>query len=541
MDSPILNSFFQEKDTRNTLVVASVLFLMLFLISYFIRWLLFVAAVRSQAADKKPSTIPYLIPLVGNIFSYISDPFEFVTKAYTNCNGNPTPICIKLVTKEMILVRGSENIKSLWRQTPLTTPTTNIYFVLRYMFGLHAEAAMRYLEDNSGMGVQPHPESNVAPHNRIDFQTHKALHQFLEGVGLAPFFDRFQKKFSQRLNNLPIGAEWVEKPDMVDFLTKEFLRANLDAMCSPAMLNLNPEFPQLFWEYNDWIVWFTKGVPRIFMPKGYAVRDKLLKCIKKWHCYAAEQTEHSKMKYEGEEDPFWGCRFFRERRQTLGRVDNYDEDALASMDLGAIWGFNTNLVLASLWAVMDVFDDVELLARVPREVEQCVGPKLSDLDVAKLLQQPVLQAVYAETLRLRVHLYIVRYSERDDLVLGDWKIPKKSTALACTSTGHMDEEVWDTRHRFLVYRNDPDVDHGETPKFSVENMAGSWYPFGGGVHMCPGRHFAKRAIIATLAMMVMRFDVEVTADVEARRMKYREFGLGTQCPHGPLPFRIRRR
>ncbi len=31
---------------------------------------------------------------------------------------------------------------------------------------------------------------------------------------------------------------------------------------------------------------------------------------------------------------------------------------------------------------------------------------------------------------------------------------------------------------------------------------------GGGLSMCPGRHFAKQEIILTLAMLVSRFDVE---------------------------------
>lgn len=41
---------------------------------------------------------------------------------------------------------------------------------------------------------------------------------------------------------------------------------------------------------------------------------------------------------KGEEDPFWGSNLFRERRETLAAVDDYNDDALASENLASIWG-----------------------------------------------------------------------------------------------------------------------------------------------------------------------------------------------------------
>lgn len=237
-------------------------------------------------------------------------------------------------------MRGTQDIKQLWRQSTCSSSTAIFSFVLRYMFGMHKAAARRYALDDSGAGPQPFPDSTIAPHNRVDHNTHKALHRFLEGNGLAPLFERFQKRLVQRLDALPVGEdEWVEMDDLVDFLTKELLLpANLDAMCSPAMLQVNPEFPRLFWEYNEWVAWFSKGIPRFLMRRGYAVRDQLLDCVKRWHQHAAEQTRRSGVVPEGEEDPFWGSKFFRERRQVLAKVDDYDDDALASEDLASIWG-----------------------------------------------------------------------------------------------------------------------------------------------------------------------------------------------------------
>lgn len=283
-------------------------------------------------------TLSALWPQLGTWLRRCPHTVRLLTTDRANCNPDLSPLRIKLFTTEVTLVRGMQDIKQLWRQSSCSSSTVIFSFVLRYMFGMHKKAASRYVLDDSGAGAQPHPDSNIAEHNRVDYNTHKALHRFLEGTGLAPLFERFHKRLAQRLDNLPVREEWVEMDDLVSFLTTELLWANLDAMCSPTMLQVNPEFPRLFWEYNEWVAWFSKGIPRILMWRGYAVRDKLLDCVKAWHRHAAEQTRRSGVEQPGEEDPFWGSKFFRERRETLAAVDNYDDDALASEDLASIWG-----------------------------------------------------------------------------------------------------------------------------------------------------------------------------------------------------------
>jgi len=46
------------------------------------------------------------------------------------------------------------------------------------------------------------------------------------------------------------------------------------------------------------------------------------------------------------------------------------------------------------------------------------------------------------------------------------------------------------------------------PQFVMAWGPNSFFPYGGGVSMCPGRFFAKQEIAITLAMLVAKFDVE---------------------------------
>lgn len=65
--------------------------------------------------------------------------------------------------------------------------------------------------------------------------------------------------------------------------------------------------------------------------------------------------------------------------------------------------------------------------------------------------------------------------------------------------------------------------------------------FGGGVHACPGRHFAKREVLRTIALLVTLFDVEVMDERGAMEMSAVKFGFGLLGPTGKVPARMRRR
>lgn len=185
-----------------------------------------------------------------------------------------------------------------------------------------------------------------------------------------------------------------------------------------------------------------------------------------------------------------------------------------------------------------------------------------EFDVDHLLRLPFLQAVYAETLRLRMHFYIIRMPDRVDLNIRDWILPRQKVIVTPTTVAHMDEEAWSTglnnEHpvdqfwvgRFLKYPSESGRVNGEAqssfaspPTFSTKGLEGAWIPYGGGPRQCPGRHFAKRQILLTTALMVSLFDCEILQqgrDVQ-ENFSLNGFGSGVSRPVGKVPVRIRRR
>ncbi|KAK0637998.1 hypothetical protein DIS24_g10265 [Lasiodiplodia hormozganensis] len=202
---------------------------------------------------------------------------------------------------------------------------------------MREQSARRYLLDDSGNSARPHPDSNIPAHNRVEYMSHKGMHDFLLGKGLVPFFERFERVLSGRLPLLECGDEWIERRDLFEFMALELTPTILTAMCGPALLQQSPDFPRLFWEYDESLPTLFEGLPRWLTPRAYARRDSLLASIKTWQRYATEETSKAKVQSDGEEVPFWGSRYFRDRQKTLLAVDGYDEDAVGSEMLGTIW------------------------------------------------------------------------------------------------------------------------------------------------------------------------------------------------------------
>lgn len=203
---------------------------------------------------------------------------------------------------------------------------------------------------------------------------------------------------------------------------------------------------------------------------------------------------------------------------------------------------------------------------------------------------PLIQSMYAETLRLRFAFIILR-SVKDDVTLGDCFIPQKNVIAMSTYHAHRDQESWNANtvkgphsldefwaERFLVYPGNSSTPlkpsskdkNGTTPwnmenetttsprssipvaaklnenpvaspHFSTEGLAGAWIPYGRGQNMCPGRHFAKQEVLVIFASILTSFDIHLIDD-SPPKVDWRGFGLGMLAPAGKgIRFRIKRR
>ena len=135
-------------------------------------------------------------------------------------------------------------------------------------------------------------------------------------------------------------------------------------------------------------------------------------------------------------------------------------------------------------------------------------------DTDKLAQHALLQSMLHEVLRMHVTSLIARHVE-DDVRLGDTQLPRGSMVLVVPWLQHRNREAWKSRAG-IEHHDDVDLGefwaerflrHGASgPEFSVKGLSASFTPFGVGLHACPGRRFATRAILTIVATWVSAFE-----------------------------------
>ncbi len=213
------------------------------------------------------------------------------------------------------------------------------------------------------------------------------------------------------------------------------------------------------------------------------------------------------------------------------------------------------------------------MTRLRAEIEKCrISGGSDDLafDIKKLQQVPLLASACAEVLRLYVATAMARTPERADFKLGDWTIPKGKHMIFSTYDAHRDSDAFamymgsdddfrplDTfwAERFLVNRgqrqqsrqaSSPEepgcVDKESKAEVSFDGLDGAYIPYGGGVSICPGRHYAKQKMLSSFAILCMAFDFELCMEKGTEvRADLSFWGTGTLRPQIDVPFRLRRR
>lgn len=140
-----------------------------------------------------------------------------------------------------------------------------------------------------------------------------------------------------------------------------------------------------------------------------------------------------------------------------------------------------------------------------------------NLDIPALIQSPWLQAVYLETLRLRVVFNVVR-EVTEDSVINDHLLKVGHIVMAPTFIAHTLDPYWSTDQyavrefwpeRFLEFEKSEREGGATKATFSPGSKGGKMFPYGDGTALCPGRFFAKQEIMAAIALIVLNFDFEV--------------------------------
>ena len=127
-------------------------------------------------------------------------------------------------------------------------------------------------------------------------------------------------------------------PDLLKFFRTVHGAALLQAVFGPSLLEINPNFIEDAWKFDDSIPWLARMIPSFVNPKPHRMRQRVRDQLKKWYKYAREHFTENSIYEDRDGDPYWGSELIRYQQKMYLQANNYDDDALASADLALVWG-----------------------------------------------------------------------------------------------------------------------------------------------------------------------------------------------------------
>jgi len=424
------------------------------------------------------------------------------------------------------MVQGPQNIQPMLRVTNEFGSEAFIALILKPL-DMSPEDIAKFAGDKTGR-LKKRAAWMSEGGGRYWYGLHRVYEDFMTRAHYsARMADRFRDVLAERLTLQPEG-QWVEGVGLFGFLKQDMTESALVAMCGPRILELNPGFAELSWEFDEIAFYLLCGPPRWWDARPYQVRDRFNGAIGRYLDEAWEKFDWNGPDAEADWEEHFGSRFSREMvkwfldsgftmRSTRGWMSfvifayvplflllsllstSASLSLLFVVNISDVHSLISNIVPITTWALYEIVRDPNLFAEVRREVMTAftVDPATGErvLNTQKLLSLPLLQSILVETLRLHLSLNLVREVNKPEGIFVDgYHVPCGSLVQVVTRRAHHDEATWGSEghpaSEFWAHRHIKNTVRGgnvkekdekaETiaPEFLVTGKPGSFIPFG---------------------------------------------------------------
>lgn len=180
----------------------------------------------------------------------------------------------------------------------------------------------------SGQYANPDYASSRAINHQIydDYLTSKRSADFLG----SKFFDLFTRRLEQH----PTG-EWVTV-ELSKMFRRDMAESAFETLVGPRVLELNPGYSQLYWEFDARAFETLLGLPRWVNPEPYRLQAKFYSQTGKWLEAAWENFDWDGPDADADWEPNFGARVCRELSKWLKENFSWQSQA----------GFFSSLLIA---------------------------------------------------------------------------------------------------------------------------------------------------------------------------------------------------
>ncbi|KAF8587442.1 cytochrome P450 [Ramaria rubella] len=236
------------------------------------------------------------------------------------------------------------------------------------------------------------------------------------------------------------------------------------------------------------------------------------------------------------------------RMESSAKGAGWSDRNIATAFGSEVWGLQSNSIYAAYWVIALMLQQPEGLAALIAEVDQArVDWKTQHPDHLSYENQhqwvldvtlPHLTSTIQEALRFASSSFSQRQVSEPTEV-GGFHFEPGELIVCVTRSVHIDDEIHHNPQEFNSARYMGDQKKIRNNGKIVPNHS---IPFGGGISMCAGRHFAMWELKIFLTLMMSYVTIELDPNSSARPKFFAErMGAGIMHPSGDLGVKISKR
>ena len=252
---------------------------------------------------------------------------------------------------------------------------------------------------------------------------------------------------------------------------------------------------------------FLTIFPSLLARTAYKARARVHAALEEWY----------RGKYDQHKDVTSGPADLVRSRAALMRSHGLSATEFSKLELSIMHGATSNTVPTLFWLLTFVFLRPTLVEELRHEALKMLGYEtgilngLVEIPVGRLEKNSLLVSCFREAIRLASQPITSRRVAQDfdltDPVTGQsYLLRKGADVLLPTTVLHRLPLVWGNDanefnpRRFLA-------DSIEQNEVASRKRSAAYMPFGGGKHMCPGRHFAIAENLGFMTALVLGFEI----------------------------------
>ncbi|KAI2368225.1 hypothetical protein LOY91_004559 [Ophidiomyces ophidiicola] len=438
----------------------------------------------SKSNSREPPSVPSRLPAIGHIVGL----FRFGLFYYTRLSNEALPaFTLDILHKKLYVIKSASLVSKVQRLSKIISFDPVLRGLTHRMTGIN------------GDGLKLLQETNV--HGRgLQGALSRSMHSCLIGPGVDKMNDSMLRHLKIAIDNITTSSNLPI--DLHGWCRQVAIAASTESIWG----ELNPfksvEVQDAFWEYESNLSRLLfSPFPQVTASVPRKARDKIARNFIKYFEIGGHLISSD----------------FAFARWKIQNDAGATIENIARNETASSIGILSNTVPSTFWTIFDIYSRPELLAELRAEITEVAiksqrqedGITVHTIDLADIRNKcSLLVSTFQEVLRLRSCAAPTRIV-REDIEVDSQCFLRKGSIVQMPAyfmsreilTWGPDAESFNPR-RFVPSNGGGKENRHKAPGFMA---------FGTSPNICPGRHFASGVVVATVAMLMLRFDIQPVA------------------------------